>query len=483
MSVRVRMAPSPTGSLHIGNARTALFNYLFAKQQKGTYIVRIEDTDYERSTKESEHAILFDMRWLQLPWDEGVEVGGPYEPYRQSERLGRYTEVAQQLLDSGDAYYCFCTKEELDKKREIAEQNKKAYRYDGKCRHLSKDEIEQKIASGAEKTIRFAIHKESITIKDVIKGTVNFQTDAFGDFVIVRPSGVPIYNFTVVVDDMDMKITHVIRGDDHLSNTPKHALIFEALKFPVPVFVHIPMVLGADRSKMSKRHGDTSVAQFREKGYLPEALCNYIALLSWSDGTEQEFFTIDELIEKFNLDKVSSSASVFDFDKLRWMNAHYVKQMSESDYLAMAREFAVKGGAVTEADVKSDAKRIDTILLAVRDSIVIFSDVADAMHVFFEQRELNQEAIDAISTDDGKKVVLAFREKLNGRSSISDEEYKAVIKELQKELGVKGKGLFMPVRVAITGEVHGPDMQLIVSLTKFEDIIARVDNVINKFIK
>src|SRR3954463_4307176 len=323
---RVRFAPSPTGQLHVGNARTALFNWLLARGQEGTFILRIEDTDAERSSRESEEAIVRDLRWLGLDWDEGPDIGGAPGPYRQSERLHLYQSYAKELLSAEAAYYCFCTTAQLDADRQDALANGRPARYAGTCRRLSREQAAARLASGERPAIRFRVPEErDVVFTDAVRGDVRFQADVIGDPIIVRADGTPAYNFAVVVDDALMAVTHVVRGEDHISNTPRQILLYEALGFAPPTFAHLSLVMGPDHSPLSKRHGATSVAEFRGKGYLPEALVNYLALIGWSPGGGDELLPIDELARRFSLDGVGHSAGVFDEEKLAWANRHYLK--------------------------------------------------------------------------------------------------------------------------------------------------------------
>src|SRR5918993_549148 len=324
--MRLRFAPSPTGLLHVGNARTALFNWLLARGQGATFILRIEDTDVERSTRESERAILEDLRWMGLDWDEGVDAGGDKGPYRQSERLDLYRTHARELLARGDAYYCFCSAETLEADRQAALAAGRPPMYPGTCRAIPLTDARRRVEAGELAVIRFRVpeHRE-ITFDDVVRGRVRFETDIIGDPVLVRSEGIPAYNFAVVVDDALMDITHVIRGEDHISNTPRQLLLYEAFGWSPPTFAHVSLVLGPDHSPLSKRHGATSVKEFRERGYLPEALTNYLALLGWSPGESEELLPLEEMARRFDLEDVGHSAGVFDVEKLAWMNRHYMK--------------------------------------------------------------------------------------------------------------------------------------------------------------
>src|SRR5216683_1601907 len=333
--MRLRFAPSPTGYLHVGNARTALFNWFLARGSDAAFVLRIEDTDAERSTTASEAAILRDLRWLGLDWDEGPDIGGPCGPYRQSERLHLYESYAKELLSAGQAYYCFCTPAQLEADRAADMAALRPVRYSGRCRQVAHADAEERIAAGERPAIRFLVpeHRE-VVFTDEVRGEVRFQTDVIGDPVIMRASGTPAYNFAVVVDDALMAITHVLRGEDHIPNTPRQLLLYEALGFPPPTFAHLSLVMGPDHAPLSKRHGATSVAEFRSKGYLPEALVNYLALIGWSPrgpaasrtaGDDAELLPIEELARRFSLDRVLHSPGVFDEEKLAWANRHYLK--------------------------------------------------------------------------------------------------------------------------------------------------------------
>src|SRR5437868_5683515 len=335
--VRVRFAPSPTGHLHVGNARTALFNWLFARQQGGVMILRIEDTDVERSEARFESQLLDDLKWLGIDWDEGPDVGGPYAPYRQSDRTKIYQEHGERLLSEGKAYLCFCTAEELEVERQRAIAEHRPQIYSGKCRKLDPAESLKRRAAGEHAAIRLHIPERPIRFHDMVHGPVEFQSEVVSDPIIIRSSGMPVYNYVVVIDDALMKITHVIRGDDHLSNTPKQVAVYEALGWPVPEFAHLSTILGPDRERLSKRHGATSVANFREMGVLPEALVNYMALLGWApSGGDREIFSPQELVKEFRLDRVTPSPAVFDFEKLYWLNRHYIKESPRDRILPLS---------------------------------------------------------------------------------------------------------------------------------------------------
>lgn len=334
--VKVRFAPSPTGPFHIGGARSALFNWLYAHHMNGTFLVRIEDTDLKRSTKESEENIKDSLKWLGLNWDEGIDVGGDNGPYRQTERLDIYNAEVKKLIDEGKAYYCYCTEEELEESRKEQIAAGKTPVYDGHCEHLTQEQIDQYKAEGRKPVVRLKVRKDGVfAFDDMVRGHVEFQASGIGDFIIVKSDGIPVYNFAVVIDDAKMGITHVIRAEEHLSNTPRQLAIYEALGYEVPKFGHISLILGADHKKMSKRHGATSVTEYRNMGYLPQAMFNYLALLGWAPQGEQEIFSVDELVKQFSMNRVSSNDAVFDIEKLNWINFQYMKQLTPDQLLEL----------------------------------------------------------------------------------------------------------------------------------------------------
>ncbi len=481
MSIRVRFAPSPTGHIHVGNARTALFNWLFARHNGGEFVLRIEDTDLERSTSESEQLIYEDLKWLGLNWDEGEGVGGPNGPYRQTERFHIYEENTKKLLDTGNAYHCFCSKEELEESREASLKAGKPPLYNGKCRNLPRDEVQKRLAAGEKAAIRFKVQKPSVVVRDLIHGEVTFPTNAFGDFIIVRPDGVPVYNYVVVVDDAYMKITHVIRGDDHLSNTPKQVLIFNALGFDSPLFAHIPMILGPDRAKLSKRHGNTSVEQFRSAGYLPEAMINFMALLSWSDVGDQEIFTIEELVQKFSLDRVSSSAAVFDFDKLKWMNGMYIRAADINRITDLCIPYLTAAGHITEEFAVKERERLTGIISTVRDNLEVLSDITQYTEVYFLPiPEADEETKEIYALPTTKVVLEAFVKEISGKERLSLEEYKSAVKTVQQASGIKGKPLYMGIRVGMTGRTKGPELDGFVPLMPVNILVSRINETLRR---
>lgn len=452
--IRTRFAPSPTGHLHIGNARTAIMNWLFSRHAGGTFILRIEDTDLERSTRESEEAILADLRWLGLDWDEGPGAGGDYGPYRQSERLDRYQAVAQILLDQGQAYHCYCTPEELEARRAVMREAGQNVQYDGQCRHLTESQRRDLEAQGRESVIRFKVDAEAATFSDLIREQVTFPGETIGDFVLMRQNGMPMYNFCCVVDDHDMAITHVIRGDDHVSNTPRQVLIYQALGWDVPVFAHTPMILGPDRQRLSKRHGATSVAQYREEGFLPETLVNFLSLLSWSSASGDEILDRDRLVAEFDFGRVSKSAAVFDTDKLRWMNGQYIRNLSPEAFGQAIRPFLAEAGFTLSND------QLEVLVPMFQEKVETLSQIKEKVAVLFQEHATpeNEAAAALLREDSAKAVFRAFLQETEILSTWTPDDFKAVMQAVQKATGVKGKGLWMPVRVALTGQEHGPDL-------------------------
>ncbi len=476
MAIRVRFAPSPTGHIHVGNVRTALFNYLFARSQGGKFILRIEDTDLERSTLESEELIYEDLEWLGLDYDEGPKKGGEYGPYRQTERFDIYNKYAEKLIENGYAYKCFCTKEELDADREKAQKEGRAYIYNGKCANLTKEETAEREAGGEKASIRFRAFKPTIMVHDMIHGDIEFPTNAFGDFIIIRPDGTPIYNYVVVIDDALMKITHVIRGDDHLSNTPKQALIYEAIGEKSPVFAHIPMILGPDHAKLSKRHGNTSVEEFRKAGYLKEAMINYMSLLSWSSDDERELFTIDELKEKFSMSRVSKSAAVFDFDKLKWMNGIYIRGKEISELLELCKPYIISAGLADEKYISENKEKMEAMLLSVRDNFILLSDASEYLQVYFKlPEEITEEAREMLALETSKGVLDLFLSKIAGKGYLDLNTYRAIMKEIQKETGTKGRPLYMAVRSGVTRSTKGPEMDSVATLLSCDELAKRIN--------
>jgi glutamyl-tRNA synthetase/nondiscriminating glutamyl-tRNA synthetase len=464
--MRVRFAPSPTGHLHVGNARTALFNWLLARGSGGSFILRIEDTDVERSTRDSETAIVADLRWLGLDWDEGPDHGGTHGPYRQSERLHLYQSYAKELLSAGSAYYCFCSVAQLDAERQEAVAAGRAAHYAGTCRRLSPEQAAARINAGERPAIRFRVPEQrDVTFTDAVRGDVRFHTDVIGDPVIVRGDGHPAYNFAVVVDDALMEVTHVIRGEDHISNTPRQILLYEAMGFTPPIFAHLALVMGPDHSPLSKRHGATSVAEFRAKGYLPEALVNYLALIGWSPGNDDELLPVDELARRFTLNAVGHSAGVFDEEKLAWANRHYMK-MADPMRLADLSVAHFNDAGIPMAPDSSGLEFLSVAMAMASASVDRLNQVPGRLAFLFAYDARAVLEADAIAvemrTADARAVVAALAEELAGAPRLDRERFRAVASQVKMRTGQKGKALFHPIRVALTGRAEGPELDLAV---------------------
>jgi nondiscriminating glutamyl-tRNA synthetase len=464
--MRVRFAPSPTGQLHVGNARTALFNWLLARGSGGTFILRIEDTDAERSTRESEAAILRDLRWLGLDWDEGPDAGGSHGPYRQSERLHLYQSYAKELLSAEAAYYCFCSAAQLDAERQQALADERPARYAGTCRRLSREQAASRMAAGERPAIRFRVPEDrDVVFTDAVRGDVRFQTDVIGDPIIVRADGHPAYNFAVVVDDALMEVTQVIRGEDHISNTPRQVLLYEALGFTPPAFAHLALVMGPDHSPLSKRHGATSVAEFRAKGYLPEALVNYLALIGWSPGGGDELLPIDELARRFSLDRVGHSAGVFDEEKLAWANRHYLKIADPSRLAELSLPYFEGAGVPMTPDGRGIEFLASTMAIASA-SVDRLNQIPARLAFLFDyapERSLADAALrEELSADGAQSVIVALAEELGVAPRLDREKFREVANRVKARTGQKGKALFHPIRVVLTGRAEGPELDLAV---------------------
>jgi nondiscriminating glutamyl-tRNA synthetase len=473
-SVRVRFAPSPTGQLHVGNARTALFNWLFARQTGGTMILRIEDTDLERSEARFESQLLDDLKWLGLDWDEGPDLGGTYAPYRQSDRLGIYREYAERLLAEGKAYLCFCTDGELQRERDKALAEHRPQTYSGKCRGLDPAEAQKRRAAGEAGAIRLRIPERPIRFHDIVRGEVEFSNEVVSDLIIQRSSGVPVYNYVVVIDDALMKITHVIRGDDHLSNTPKQVALYEALGWGVPEFAHLSTILGGDRERLSKRHGATSIAHFREMGVLPEALANYLALLGWApSGGTREIFNPAEMVKEFSLQRVTPSPAVFDMEKLYWLNRHYIKESPAGRLVDLAAPYFVKAGLMPERLDDRTKIWFENVVVLLAPSVDRLEQLPERADVIFrydaQAAVAAQENAEALAGSNTKAVISLFTGKIldiesAGQLPLTAERFKAVMNEVKAESGAKGKELFHPVRIMLTESHSGPEFDKLIPI-------------------
>jgi glutamyl-tRNA synthetase/nondiscriminating glutamyl-tRNA synthetase len=453
----------------VGNARTALFNWLLARGAGGALVLRIEDTDAERSTPEFEASILRDLKWLGLDWDEGPESGGTRGPYRQSERLHLYESYANEMLTGGHAYYCFCTPELLEAERRAAVAAGLPAKYAGTCRHVTREEAESRIIAGERPAIRFRVPDgREVAFTDAVRGEVRFHTDVIGDPVIMRADGTPAYNFAVVVDDALMEISHVIRGEDHISNTPRQILLYEALGFPLPVFAHLSLVLGPDHTPLSKRHGATSVAEFRAKGYLPEALVNYLALIGWSPRAEDdtgELMPLQELARRFSLADVGLSAGVFDEEKLAWVNRHYLK-LADARRLA---ELSVAYFRTAGVEMSPDERGLDFLAAVIpiaSGSVDRLDQVPSRLSFLFDyssRRAVDDPVIrDEMRADGPRGVVRALAEELARLPRLDRDRFRAASHAVKARTGQKGRALFHPIRIALTGRAEGPELDLVV---------------------
>jgi glutamyl-tRNA synthetase/nondiscriminating glutamyl-tRNA synthetase len=468
--MRFRFPPSPTGHLHVGNVRTALYNWLLARKSGGDFILRIEDTDVERSTRENEERLIRDLGWLGLDWNEGPVVEGPDAPYRQSERLHLYHERIARLLDEGKAYYCFCTPEALEAERERALAEKRPPMYSGTCRHLDPAEAKRRLAAGEQAAVRFRVEPgPAIAWNDLIHGELSVERETIGDYVFVRSDGMPAYNFAVVVDDALMHVTHVIRGDDHISNTPRQILLYEAMGFPLPLFGHLPMILGPDGSRLSKRHGATSVEEFRLRGYLPDALINFLALLGWNPGNEREIFGRDELIEAFSLERVNRSPAIFNFEKLDWLNGQYLRSTPPAELFVHLAPFLRERGFLGETEPAGEVRQWYHDLIDTCMSGATLVEVAESCRLVFEFDPAAHiglpETKEVLETPGAVAVIEALLENLRRVDKPLDAEtFKGVVEQVKTATAMKGKNLFHPVRVAITGRASGPELAKLVPL-------------------
>jgi len=463
--MRVRFAPSPTGQLHVGNARTALFNWMLARAMRGTFVLRIEDTDFERSTRASEAAILEDLRWMGLAWDEGVEAGGEYGPYRQSERLHIYRAHAVELMARGHAYRCFCSAEQLDADRQQALREGRPPMYIGRCRDVAPAVARSRVESGEPAVLRFRVPAGRVVqFHDIVRGDVQFATEVIGDPVLVRSDGVPAYNFAVVVDDALMAITHVVRGEDHISNTPRQLLLYEAFGWTPPHFAHVSLVLGPDHAPLSKRHGATSVKEFRDRGYLPEALSNYLALLGWSPGDGDELMTLPELAARFRLEQVGHSAGVFDPEKLAWVNRHYLKTIDSHRAAALAVPYLQQAGWLNQPS-GLDVEFLAGVIPAVAASIDRLDQLAGRLAFLFDYSAARSLERDGIRDEAlrSRPVIAALADALATSPPLADKEaFRALAARVREKTAQKGKALFHPIRLALTGESEGLELDLAV---------------------
>ncbi|TDM12029.1 glutamate--tRNA ligase [Macrococcus lamae] len=476
--VRVRYAPSPTGFLHIGNARTALFNYLFAKHHGGDFIVRIEDTDTARNVEGGEESQLRYLKWLGIEWDESVDKDGGYGPYRQSERGDIYNPIIEQLLAEDKAYRCYMTSEELEAEREAQIAHGEMPRYGGQHAHLTKDQEDAFIAEGRKPSIRFRVPQGKVyTFNDMVKGEVSFESDGIGDWVILKKDGIPTYNFAVAVDDHFMAITHVIRGDDHISNTPKQMMIYEALGYDIPVFGHMTLIVNEERKKLSKRDGSIIqfIEQYHDLGYLPEALFNFIGLLGWSPVGEDEIFSKEQFIEMFDENRLSKSPAFFDKVKLAWINNQYMKEKDLDTVFDMTLPHMKKAGLVPEHPTPDELTWAKSLVELYQQQMSYAGEIVELSELFFkEELTLSEEATEVVNGEQVPELMRALSARLEALETFDAASVKAAIKAVQKETGIKGKNLFMPIRVAVSGQTHGPELPNTIELLGKDKVLARI---------
>lgn len=482
--VRVRFAPSPTGELHIGGARTAIYNWAFAKAMGGSFILRIEDTDPERSTEENKQVILRAMKWLGLTWDEGPEVGGNFGPYLQTQRFDTYTSALERLKQRDAVYPCFCTKEELDEKRAAAEKSEGGYSgYDRTCRNLSKEEAQRRIEAGEPHVWRLKVPENHgpIEFHDAVYGDMSFPIEVMDDMILVRTDGTPTYNFAVVCDDANMQITHVIRGDDHLSNTPRQILIYEALGFEVPTFAHLSMILGADGRKLSKRRNATSVEQYQAMGYLPDALVNFLALLGWSLDGETTIIPREVLCKEFSLERITRKDAIFDETKLDWMNGEYIKAMGAKAWVDAVSPFLIEAGLTTKEAIKENEEWYEKLYPLVAERMKRLTEAPEKLAFIFDGPtvKLDEKSVQKNLLKEGCRADEVLRKV---RAILADESIpwqcdplQDTCRELVDSLGLKAKLIFQPIRVAVTGSQVSPPLFESIELMKRSDVVARID--------
>lgn len=482
----VRFAPSPTGFVHIGSLRTALYNYLFAKKTGGKYLLRVEDTDQTRLVEGALEGMLSAMAWAGINHTEGVMMDenhqvfqkGENGPYIQSQRLDIYRTYIQQLLDSGHAYYCFCSKERLDELRESQKAEGNTAKYDGHCKSLTKEQIEENLRNNVPHVVRLKLPENyDITFNDIVRGQVTVNTNDIDDQVLMKTDGFPTYHMAVIVDDHLMGVTHVIRGEEWLPSTPKHVYLYEAFGWEAPTFVHLPNILNQDRKKLSKRQGDVAVEDFRKKGYLREALVNYVALLGWSPDDNQEIFTMEELEHAFNLEKVSKSGGVFDVAKLNWMNNQYIKAHDLDELTELCVPFVVEAGLMTQEEAEAKKAWLRLAVETVRESMDYLLMFPDKIKLLLEEHigSIEPDAMEFMKLEHMAQLADAVEAKISAVDEVTEEFVGAMFKEVQKECGIKGKNLFMGTRVLLTGQMHGPDINKLLTLLGKEKLLSRIE--------
>lgn len=473
MKIRVRFAPSPTGRLHVGNVRTALFNWLLARKTSGTFILRIEDTDADRSEAEYEKDLIKDLQWLGLDWDEGLEKGGDFGPYRQTDRFSLYRREAGRLLENGNAYYCFCSQDRLDADRQEQQEKGLPVKYAGHCRGLSPDEIKSRMDRGEKPTLRLMVREGEASFTDLVFGLLTVDLMEIGDFILLRSDGSSQYNFACVVDDSLMEVTHVIRGEGHLTNTFRQVLLYEYLGFPLPRFAHLSTILGPDGSKLSKRHGATSIGEFRERGYLPDTLINYLSLLGWTPPESAgEVLSVDEIIENFDLAQVNRSPAMFDMAKLNFISRTHLKRLSPDTLAEEVIPFLTAEGIlpdVIDEEMREWIRQTVKILEKYADTSGDFSPLVRDLLSFDPEKGLaDPEVQEIISIPESREVIRAFEKNLVSDPSpvVDFEVYKAAVVKIMNEQGIKGRSLFRPLRVALTAKASGPELEKIIEVVE-----------------
>ncbi|MBC7363416.1 MAG: glutamate--tRNA ligase [Candidatus Aminicenantes bacterium] len=468
--VRVRFAPSPTGHLHVGALRTALFNWLFARHHHGTFILRIEDTDLARSSEEMSRSILEALRWVGLDWDEG--------PIYQSQRFALYRERARQLVEKGLAYYCFCSPEEIEQRRQEAQARGEHWKYDRRCLNLSQEEKEKLLAEGRPAAIRFLVPEGVIKYEDLVHGPISVDNRNIEDFVLLRSDGLPTYHLSVVVDDIDTRITHVIRGDDHISNTPKQILLYRAFAAPVPRFAHLPLILGPDRKKLSKRHGDTSVLSFRDKGYLPLAFFNFMAQLSWSPGPEERIYSIEEMVRDFSLERISKGSPVFDLAKLEWLNSRLINELPVNELISQLRPWLERERLWREEFLKDKKDWFEKLVILIRSRCRTLVDLKEMLRPFISDKiNYDPEAVKKYLSDNRLEQLLPILKKdFQALENFTAAETERVLRERAEKEGVKAAALIHPLRVLLVGKSVSPGIFDVLEFMGKEKTLARIDN-------
>jgi len=478
-TVRTRFAPSPTGYLHVGGAWTAFFNWLFARHSAGAFILRIEDTDRSRSTLAYEAAILEDFQWLGISWEEGADIGGPVGPYRQTERAAVYTRYAQELVERGAAYPCYCTPEELEAERKAAQAARRPYRYSGRCRNLTEEEKRRKVLGGFRPSLRLRVTDlaRPIVVDDLIQGRVVFEPEHLDDYIIVRSDGTALYNFANVVDDHLMEITHVIRASEHLSNTPRQLVMYQALGWTAPAVGHLPVILGADRKKLAKRHGDTAVRQYREQGYLPEAMLNFFVLMAWHPEAEREVYTLGELIQSFRLEEVGRASPIFDVEKLTWLNGVYMRRLIEDDadrVVDLCAGILQQAGLLPASPTSEERRYLGRVVEVVGERLKVGRDIIPYADFFFKDVEYEPKAAAEHLPPTAAPLLSAFADALAAVEPFDRTTIEHALREVCTNAGVDARMLVHPARVALTGKTAGPGLFELTELLGRERAVDRL---------